>query len=120
MIGKGFNRPIESGDPTAHAEMEALREASRKLGNYRLSGCTLYVTLEPCIMCAGAMVHARIARLVYGCPDPKSGAAGSLYDIPTDTRLNHRMEVTQGVRESQCGQMLRDFFKRHRDNTRDP
>ena len=120
VIGTGYNRPIQTTDPTAHAEMGAIREASRKIGNYRLAGCTLYVTMEPCIMCAGALIHARIARLVYACPDPKSGAAGTLYDVPGDTRLNHRVEVTTGVREIECSQLLRSFFKRRRDSSSRP
>ena len=120
VIGTGYNRPIQATDPTAHAEMGAIREASRKIGNYRLAGCTLYVTMEPCIMCAGALIHARIARLAYACPDPKSGAAGTLYDVPGDTRLNHRVEVTTGVREIECSQLLRSFFKRRRDSSSRP
>ena len=110
VIGRGFNRPISSQDPTGHAEIMALREAARQVGNYRLTGMTLYCTLEPCIMCAGAIVHARIARLVFGAVDPKAGAAGSLYNVVGDARLNHRPEVVPGVRESECRQLLQEFF----------
>ena len=110
VIGRGWNRPISSHDPTAHAEILALREAARYAANYRLTGMTLYCTMEPCIMCAAAIVHARIARLVFGAPDPKAGAAGSLYNVVTDSRLNHQVEVTSGIREPECRQLLQEFF----------
>jgi tRNA(adenine34) deaminase len=114
VIGRGFNQPISASDPTAHAEIIALREAARGLGNYRLSSVTMYCTVEPCMMCAGAMVHARIARLVFGVPDPKAGSAGSIYNVLTDPRLNHRVDVFSGVREPECSALLRDFFLRRR------
>jgi len=114
VIGRGFNQPISGHDPTAHAEIIALREASLHLANYRLSGVTMYSTVEPCMMCAGAMIHARISRLVYGTPDPKAGSAGSIYNVLTDPRLNHRVDVVSGVREDACAALLRDFFGRRR------
>ncbi len=114
IIGRGSNAPISETDPTAHAEIEALREAARLLGNYRLPETTLYVTLEPCPMCAGAMVHARVARLVYGCADPRSGAAGSVYDIAASAKLNHRLEVTGGVLEGESRELLQEFFRARR------
>ena len=114
VIGEGRNRPIGTSDPSAHAEIEALRNAGRHVGNYRLVGATLYATLEPCAMCAGAMVHARISRLVYGAPDPKSGAAGSVFDLLGSSRLNHRVEVTGEVLASECGELLREFFRSRR------
>lgn len=103
-----------TGDPTAHAEVLALREAARVTGSWRLTGCTLVVTLEPCTMCAGALVLARVARLVYGAADPKAGAAGSLWDVVRDRRLNHRVEVVGGVLEDECAAALRTFFAGHR------
>jgi len=114
VIGRGFNHPITAHDPTAHAEIIAMREAAQRLKNYRLSGATLYCTLEPCMMCAGAMIHARIARLVFGTPDPKAGSAGSIYNVLTDPRLNHRVEVVSGIREDECAALLRDFFASRR------
>ena len=114
VVGRGFNRPISSNDPTAHAEILAMREAALKLGNYRLSAATVYCTVEPCMMCAGAMIHARIARLVFGTPDPRAGSAGSIYNVLTDPRLNHRVDVFSGVRESECADLLRGFFARGR------
>jgi len=114
VIARGFNQPISLNDPTAHAEIEAIREACRKTGNYRLSNATMYCTVEPCMMCAGAMIHARLARLVFGTPDPKAGSAGSIYNVLTDPRLNHRVEVVSGIREDQCAALLRDFFARRR------
>jgi len=114
VIGRGSNAPITESDPTAHAEIEALREAARIVDNYRLPDTTLYVTLEPCPMCAGAMVHARVGRLVYGAADPRSGAAGSVYDIACSSQLNHRMEVTGGVREADCRELLQTFFQARR------
>jgi len=114
VIGRGSNRPITSNDPTAHAEIVALREAAAKLGNYRLPGCDLYVTLEPCAMCVGAMVHARIARIVYGARDPKTGACGSIVDLPAIAHWNHHGVFTGGVLEAECGQVLKDFFAERR------
>jgi tRNA(adenine34) deaminase len=110
VLGRGYNHPISSHDPTGHAEIMAMREAARAVGNYRLTGTTLVCTLEPCIMCAGAIVHARIARLVFGANDPKAGAAGSIYNVVADSRLNHQPEVVSGVRESECRQLLQEFF----------
>jgi tRNA(adenine34) deaminase len=110
VIGRGFNRPISGKDPTAHAEIIALRDAAARQGNYRLPSAVMYCTLEPCTMCAGAIVHARIARLVFGAPDPKAGACGSIYNVVTDPRLNHRVEVLTGVLEDECGGLLREFF----------
>ena len=115
VIGRGFNQPITAHDPTAHAEIVALREAALRQGNYRLSTATMYCTVEPCVMCAGAMVHARIARLVFGTPDPKAGATGSIYNVMTDPRLNHRVEVLSGVCEDACATLLREFFARRRE-----
>ncbi len=114
LVGRGGNAPIAHSDPTAHAEIAALRDAARALGNYRLSGCTLYVTLEPCAMCAGAMMHARIARLVYGAQDPKTGAAGSVIDLFAEPRLNHHAVVAGGVRAAECGALLSAFFAARR------
>ena len=110
IVGAGFNAPIGSHDPSAHAEIRALRDAAQRLGNYRLPGCELYVTLEPCAMCVGAMLHARIARLVYGAPDPKTGACGSVIDLISEPRLNHHASVTAGVMAQECGALLREFF----------
>jgi tRNA(adenine34) deaminase len=110
----GFNQKEANHDPTAHAEMVALRQASARKGGWRLSGATLYVTKEPCIMCAAACVAARIDRLVYGCPDPKGGGAGSVYDLVRDARLNHRVDVTTGVLGDEAGEMLRAFFRARR------
>jgi len=114
LIGQGFNCPIGSADPGAHAEMIALREAGRVLGNYRLSGTELYVTLEPCPMCAGAIVHARVGRVIYGTPDSRSGAAGSVMDILRTDSLNHRCEVTAGILQSECADMIAGFFRARR------
>lgn len=114
LLGAGWNQPIGAHDPTAHAEVMALRAAARTVGNYRLTGTTLYVTLEPCAMCAGAMVHARVARLVYGAADPKTGAAGSVFDLARSDALNHRLEVTGGVLAQECGGLLKEFFARKR------
>src|SRR5215831_14616709 len=115
VIGKGFNRPISGNDPTAHAEIVALRDASQHQQNYRLSNATLYCTVEPCMMCAGAIIHARIAKVVFGTPDPKAGAAGSIYNVLTDPRLNHRVEVLSGIREDECASLLRQFFSARRN-----
>ena len=114
IIGRGYNATIASRDPTAHAEIRALREAANTVGNYRLGGCTLYVTLEPCAMCAGAIMHARIARLVYGASDPKTGACGSVVDLFSEGRLNHHAEVTGGVLAAEAGKQLSDFFAARR------
>lgn len=114
IIGRGGNAPIVANDPTAHAEIGALRDAARNLGNYRLPGCELYVTLEPCAMCAGAIMHARIARLVYGASDPKTGACGSVIDLFANPRLNHHTAVLGGVRGDECGRLLSDFFTARR------
>ena len=110
IIGRGFNSPIGEHDPTAHAEIAALRDAARKLGNYRLPGCTLYVTLEPCAMCSGAIMHARIGRVVFGANDPKTGVAGSVIDLFAETRLNHHARVEGGLMAAECGGILSDFF----------
>ena len=109
-LGTGFNAPISRHDPAAHAEILALRAAANRLGNYRLPDCVLYVTLEPCVMCVGAMLHARIARLVYGAADPKTGACGSLLNLFADSRLNHHATVTPGVLADECAALLREFF----------
>jgi len=114
IIGRGGNAPIAANDPTAHAEIAALRDAGIALGNYRLPGCTLYVTLEPCAMCAGAILHARISRLVYGARDPKTGACGSVVDLFGDARLNHHATAEGGVLADECGKLLSDFFGRLR------
>jgi len=115
IIAKAYNQREQLQDPTAHAEIIALTQAAAALENWHLNGCTMYVTLEPCPMCAGALVLARIDRLVYGCNDPKTGACGSLYNIVTDDRLNHKVEVTTGVLEEDCRQQLQNFFQRRRN-----
>jgi tRNA(adenine34) deaminase len=114
VIGRGRNDREATHDPTGHAEVVAMREAATRLGGWRLDRCTLVVTLEPCTMCAGALVLARIGRLVFGAYDPKAGAVGSLWDVVRDRRLNHRPEVVAGVREEECGRLLLDFFDAHR------
>jgi tRNA(adenine34) deaminase len=114
VIGSGFNQPIASSDPTAHAEIVALRDAGRRLGNYRLTGATLYVTIEPCQMCVGAMIHARIARLVYGTREPKAGAIESAMRAHEHPSLNHRMDATGGVLEEECRAVIQKFFKERR------
>ncbi|MEW6521106.1 MAG: tRNA adenosine(34) deaminase TadA [Thermodesulfobacteriota bacterium] len=114
VLAADGNRPIECSDPTAHAEMVVLRQAGRRLANYRLAGTTMYVTIEPCVMCAGAMVHARVSRLVYGADDPKAGGMVSLYQVGRDGRLNHNLEVAGGVLAAECAALLRDFFQRKR------
>jgi tRNA(adenine34) deaminase len=114
IIGRGSNAPISLSDPTAHAEIQALREAAGHSKNYRLKDATLYVTLEPCPMCAGAMVHARVERLVYGCSDPRSGAAGTVFNIVQADELNHRLDVTHGVLEDKCRDLLQTFFRARR------
>ena len=115
IIGRGFNSPISKNDPSAHAEIQALRNAAVKIGNYRLTDCLLYVTLEPCPMCAGAIMQARIARLVYGAADPKAGACGSVVNLLREARLNHHTQVVGGVLSEECGEMLRRFFAEHRE-----
>ena len=117
IIGRGQNSMIARNDPTAHAEILALRDAARHLGNYRLVDCELYVTLEPCAMCAGAMMHARIARVIFGASDPKTGACGSVVDLFAEQRLNHHAEVTGGILADACAQQLKDFFAVRRKNS---
>jgi tRNA(adenine34) deaminase len=114
IIGQGFNSPIGRHDPTAHAEIRALRAAGAALANYRLPDAALYVTLEPCAMCAGAMIHARLKRVVYGAPDPKTGACGSVVNLFAETRLNHHSAVEGGVRAEECGELLSRFFRQRR------
>jgi tRNA(adenine34) deaminase len=114
VVGRGQNRNLQDRDPTAHAEMVALRQAAAHLGNHRLGGCVMFATIEPCAMCAGAMVHARLARLVYGAGDPKAGAAGSVLLVVNHPRLNHQMEVTSGVLADQSSELLKAFFKSRR------
>ena len=116
VIASGFNQPISSRDPTAHAEVIVLREAARKLSNYRLTGTTLVVTVEPCLMCAGAMVNARVSRVIYGTREPKWGAFGSLFALDS-LSLNHRIEVISGVRQAECAEILRTFFRSRREPT---
>ena len=115
IIARGLNRPVQDNDPTAHAEVMAIRAAATEERNYRLADSTLYVTLEPCPMCVGAMLHARIGRLVFGAYDPKAGAAGSVIDLCDDRRFNHRIEVNGGLLEEQCAALLQDFFAKRRD-----
>ncbi|HVK94461.1 MAG TPA: tRNA adenosine(34) deaminase TadA [Noviherbaspirillum sp.] len=114
IVATGFNQPIGTHDPTSHAEIMALRAAAAILGNYRLPGCELYVTLEPCAMCSGAMMHARLARIVYGAPDPKTGACGSVINLFAQEKLNHHAEVLGGVMAEECGALLKDFFAERR------
>ena len=114
VIGRGSNAPITLQDPTAHAEIIAMREAAQHIGNYRLVGCTLYVTLEPCAMCSGTIQHARVAKLVYGASDPKTGACGSVINLMNEPKLNHHCEVISGVLAQECGAVLTDFFKQRR------
>ena len=114
LIAEGWNQPIENHDATAHAEIMAIRSAGQKLNNYRLPDTTLYVTLEPCTMCAGAMVHARIARLVFGAPDPRTGTAGSAIDLFSQDYHNHQIEIEGGLMRDECGQILKDFFRARR------
>ncbi|MCS6711562.1 nucleoside deaminase [Brachybacterium sp. EF45031] len=118
VIARAANRREADEDPTAHAEILALREAARARGRWNLSGCTLVVTLEPCTMCAGAIVLSRVDRVVFGAHDPKAGAAGSLYDLVREPRLNHRVQLTAGVREQECGDLLREFFRARRRRSR--
>ena len=114
VIGRGRNRPISLSDPTAHAEILALREGAARVGNYRIPNSTLYVTIEPCAMCAGAILQARVQRLVFGAEDPKTGAVRSIHSLLTDERLNHRVEVISGVLSEECGEILRHFFQARR------
>jgi tRNA(adenine34) deaminase len=114
IIARGFNGPIHLVDPTGHAEMIAIRTAAHRVHNYRLTGATLYATIEPCIMCMGAILHARITRLVFGAADPKWGGAGSLYNLAADPRLNHRLEVVQGILGYEAGELIRSFFRNKR------
>ncbi|MDX1455769.1 MAG: tRNA adenosine(34) deaminase TadA [Gammaproteobacteria bacterium] len=114
VVAEAFNQPISSNDPTAHAEILALRQAGKSLGNYRLTDTTLYVTLEPCTMCAGSLTWARVGRLVFAASEPRTGAAGSVYDIPRDQRLNHRLEVTGGVLAEESAALLQEFFRNRR------
>ncbi len=116
VIAAAHNQPIGLHDPSAHAEIQAIRKAAKILGNYRLVDCTLYVTLEPCVMCTGAIQHARIAQLVYGAKDPKTGACGSVVNLMTEDKLNHHTAVIAGVLAEPCGEMLSQFFKRRRKN----
>lgn len=117
IVGRGFNAPIGTHDPSGHAEIRALRDAAARVGNYRLPGATLYVTLEPCVMCAGAIMHARIGRVVYGAPDPKTGACGSVVDLFAEARLNHHATVDGGVLLDACADTLRRFFRARREAT---
>ncbi|MDK9725271.1 MAG: tRNA adenosine(34) deaminase TadA [Sterolibacteriaceae bacterium MAG5] len=117
IVGRGYNQPIGRADPTAHAEVMALRDAAARIGNYRLPGASLYVTLEPCIMCAGAIMHARVARVVFGARDPKTGAAGSVVDLFAEDRLNHHADIQGGVRAEECGALLSSFFAARRAKT---
>jgi tRNA(adenine34) deaminase len=115
IVGRGFNQPISRHDPSAHAEIMALRDAGQRIGNYRLPECTLYVTLEPCVMCAGAMMHARIKRIVFGASDPKTGAAGGVVNLFRETRLNHHAQIEGGVLAEECGELISSFFKERRE-----
>ena len=114
VVGEGYNQPIANHDPTAHAEVIAMRAAASAIGNYRLPDCTLYVTLEPCVMCSGAMMHARFSRIVFGAPDLKTGACGSVVNLFDDTRLNHHAKVQGGILGQECVQLLKDFFAQRR------
>ncbi|NIO43807.1 MAG: tRNA adenosine(34) deaminase TadA [Burkholderiales bacterium] len=114
VIGEGCNAPVSRHDPTAHAEIQAMRAAAKRIGNYRLTGASLYVTLEPCLMCAGAMMHARIGRIVFGAPDPKTGACGGVVDMFAEHRLNHHAEVVGGVLAEECAEVLKTFFRLRR------
>lgn len=116
VVAAAHNRPISLNDPTAHAEILALRQAAAELKTYRLNGATIYVTLEPCVMCLGAMLNARVARLKFGARDDKAGAVGSVYDLGRDGRLNHRLEVDRGLMEAECAELLRQFFRARRDS----
>jgi tRNA(adenine34) deaminase len=117
VIGSGFNQPISSADPTAHAEIVAMREAGRALGNYRLTGASLYVTVEPCLMCVGAMIHARIKEVIFGAPEPRAGALGSAIRAHETPGLNHRLSVTAGILEEECRQVIQSFFEAKRTSS---
>ena len=117
IVGRGYNQPILAHDPTAHAEVMALRDAARTLGNYRLPDCSLYVTLEPCVMCTGAILHARIKRVIYGARDAKTGVAGSVIDLYAESRLNHHAQISGGLLAEECGQLLSSFFAARRGRT---
>ncbi len=119
IVARGQNRVLRDVDPTAHAEIVALRAAAHAIGNYRLLDCELFVTLEPCAMCAGAMIHARLGRLIYGASDPKAGAAGSVLEVVNHPRLNHQMALTSGVLAEECGELLRSFFRERRQESSD-
>lgn len=114
ILGEGWNQPIAGHDPTAHAEVQAIRAAAQKLENYRLPGTTLYVTLEPCLMCMGAITHARVERVVYGATDPRAGAVESIYTISQDRKLNHHVDIQGGLLADECSQLLKDFFRQRR------
>lgn len=114
IVGRGFNRPIGSHDPSAHAEVQAMRDAGYRMQNYRLPDCTLYVTLEPCAMCVGAILHARVARVVFGASDPKTGACGSVVNLPGESRLNHHAEFSGGMLSAECAELLKIFFAERR------
>jgi tRNA(adenine34) deaminase len=114
ILGQGWNQPVGASDPSAHAEIVALRLAANSINNYRIPDATLYVTLEPCAMCAGAMVHARIKRLVFGAKDPRTGAAGSVFNLTDSEKLNHRIKVTSGILADECGNLLKEFFQARR------
>ncbi len=114
IIGEGWNQPISSNDPTAHAEIMALRDAGKNIGNYRLPDATMYVTLEPCTMCAGAMIHARLGKLIYAVEDPKTGACGSVFNLLQTDELNHKVEIEKGVMEVECQSLIQSFFKQKR------
>ena len=114
IVGKGYNAPISTHDPSAHAEIRAMRAAATAVGNYRLTGCSLYVTLEPCAMCAGAIMHARVGRLVYGAADPKTGCCGSVVNLFAESRLNHHTSVEGGLLGEECGALLSQFFRQRR------
>ena len=114
ILARGHNGPVAQSDPTAHAEIVVMRAGARKIDNYRLTGTVLYVTIEPCVMCMGALIHARVARLVYAAADPRVGAAGTVFDLASDSRLNHRLEVSSGVLEDECRGIIQAFFKNRR------
>jgi len=118
LLAEGWNQPIAGHDPTAHAEIMAIRQAAQQLNNYRLPGTTLYITLEPCSMCAGAIVHARIERVIFGASEPRAGAAGSVLNLLQNSQFNHQLDVKSGVLAEQCGQLLKDFFRVRRKQTK--
>jgi tRNA(adenine34) deaminase len=120
VLGRAHNRPIRLHDPTAHAEVLALRRVARKLGNYRLEGCDLYATIEPCVMCVGAIVHARVRRLIYGAPDPKAGACGTALRVLNHRKLNHRMELRRGILAADCASVIQQFFRERRNTQKKP